>query len=73
MLIVCNRVKNAQEQYNRVKEKYNVPILLLHSRFKRGDRNQKEKQLIGLDDNGIANVGLIVNAIVNCALQSDLM
>lgn len=54
VLIVCNRVKNAQEQYNRVKEKYNVPILLLHSRFKRGDRNQKEKQLIGLDDSGIA-------------------
>lgn len=54
ILIVCNRVKSAQEQYQYFKEKCpNIPILLIHSRFKRGDRNQKEKKLLGLDENGI--------------------
>jgi len=53
VLIVANRVKKAQEWYNELKETYaEIPILLLHSRFKRGDRNKKEKELLGLDDNG---------------------
>ncbi|MCD6566857.1 MAG: CRISPR-associated helicase Cas3', partial [Bacteroidales bacterium] len=53
VLIVCNRVKSAQERYNYFKDKHKkIPILLIHSRFKRGDRNEKEKRLIGLDDNG---------------------
>lgn len=53
VLIVCNRVKASQEQYNYFKEKFpHIPLLLIHSRFKRGDRNEKEKQLIGLDENG---------------------
>ncbi|MFA6878002.1 MAG: CRISPR-associated helicase Cas3' [Fusobacterium sp.] len=54
ILIVCNRVANAQNQYKILKAKYypNVPILLLHSRFKRKDRNNKEKLLLGLDENG---------------------
>ncbi len=52
VLIVCNRVKSAQERYEYYKKKYDVPNLLIHSRFKRGDRNNKEKQLIGLDEDG---------------------
>lgn len=53
ILIVCNRVANAQDIYKSLKEQYpNFDILLLHSRFKRGDRNVKEKELIGLDDEG---------------------
>jgi len=53
VLIVCNRVKSAQERYTYFKEKHKeVPNLLIHSRFKRGDRNEKEKRLIGLDENG---------------------
>lgn len=52
ILIVCNRVKSAQKIYEHFKEKYEVPNLLIHSRFKRGDRNEKEKRLIGLNDNG---------------------
>lgn len=48
ILIVCNRVRNAQEQYERLKNQYpNVSTLLLHSRFKRRDRNIKEKELVG--------------------------
>jgi len=53
VLIVCNRVKSAQERYEYFKGKYKkIPNLLIHSRFKRGDRNEKEKRLIGLDENG---------------------
>lgn len=56
VLIVCNRVRNAQEQYQLLSEKYpNVPIILLHSRFKREDRDLKERLLLGLDDNGEPN------------------
>jgi len=52
ILIVCNRVKSAQKIYEYFKEKYEIPNLLIHSRFKRGERNEKEKRLIGLDENG---------------------
>ncbi len=52
-LIVCNRVKTAQQQYNYLKNKYsNIPILMLHSRFTKGDRNEKEKLLLGVDSKG---------------------
>ena len=53
ILLVANRVKRAQMWYDELKESYpNIPILLLHSRFKRGDRNKKEKELLGLDEDG---------------------
>jgi CRISPR-associated endonuclease/helicase Cas3 len=53
VLIVYNRVARAQEAYHLLKEEYpDVPILLLHSRFKRGDRNEKEKVLMGMDEDG---------------------
>ena len=53
VLIVANRVKKAQEWYSELKEAYpNIPALLIHSRFKRGDRNHKEKELLGLDEKG---------------------
>ncbi|MFW5851210.1 MAG: CRISPR-associated helicase Cas3' [Bacteroidota bacterium] len=56
ILIVCNRVKHAQEQYLRLKEQYpDTPILLLHSRFTKGDRNEKERLLMGLDEIGNPN------------------
>lgn len=55
ILLVCNRVKSAQEIYNFCVENYDVPILLIHSRFKRGDRNQKETLLLGLDNEGKPN------------------
>lgn len=53
VLVVCNRVAKAQDLYKSLKDQYrDVDILLLHSRFKRGDRNIKEKELIGLDELG---------------------
>jgi CRISPR-associated endonuclease/helicase Cas3 len=53
VLIVMNRVANAQAVFAELSNLYpEIDKLLLHSRFKRGDRNKKEKQLIGLDNNG---------------------
>lgn len=53
VLVVCNRVKSSQQRYEHFKEKYpDIPVMLLHSRFKRKDRNNKERQLIGLDELG---------------------
>ena len=53
ILIVMNTVQDAQTVYDYIQEVHSeVPSLLLHSKFKRGDRNIKEKQLLGLDENG---------------------
>lgn len=54
VLLVCNKVETAQLIFDKLKDDYNeIPSLLLHSRFKRGDREAKEKQLIGKDEAGL--------------------
>lgn len=46
VLLVCNQVRRAQELYNRVAERYNtIPVMLIHSRFRRSDRNKLENRL----------------------------
>jgi CRISPR-associated endonuclease/helicase Cas3 len=53
VLLVCNRVQSAQQVFETITQLHpNIPAMLLHSRFKRGAREQKEKQLIGKDKNG---------------------
>lgn len=53
ILLICNQVEQAQQLYDLVlKEFSSIPVLLLHSRFKRKDRNEKEQLLSGLDENG---------------------
>lgn len=53
VLIVCNRIKTAQDTYRQLKACYpKVESMLLHSRFKRKDRKTREKDLLGLDKNG---------------------
>ncbi len=53
VLLVCNTIKSAQDVFSQIKSTYpRVPVLLLHSRFKRKDRKSKEKALIGLDEFG---------------------
>lgn len=53
ILVISNRVANAQETYRSVRELFpGVDTLLLHSRFRRADRNAKERELIGLDAEG---------------------
>lgn len=46
ILIVCNQVKRAQNLFYRLHEEYaDTPIMLIHSRFKRGERIELESQL----------------------------
>jgi len=55
ILLICNRVKSAQNVFTRIKELFpDIQSLLIHSRFKRGDRAEKEKRLLGIDKNGQA-------------------
>lgn len=56
VLLVCNRVQAAQKIFEIIKQLHpNTPALLLHSRFKRGMREQKEKLLLGKNNNGKAS------------------
>ncbi len=51
VLVVCNRVQDAQEMYTQLREQFpDVDMLLLHSRFKRCDRSEKERLLLGVDE-----------------------
>jgi len=46
ILIVCNRVANAQSAFQEMDDLFpDVPKMLIHSRFKRRDRNQLETDL----------------------------
>lgn len=53
ILVVCNKVATAQKTFIKLSKAFPpVPSILLHSRFKRKHRKEKEKRLIGLDDEG---------------------
>jgi len=53
VLLVLNKVANAQDIFEWVRDAYShIPTLLLHSKFRRCDRNDKEKRLLGLDEAG---------------------
>lgn len=55
ILLICNRVGSAQNIFEIVRQAFpEIPALLLHSRFKRRDRQEKETRLLGLDGNGEA-------------------
>lgn len=46
VLVIFNTVKKAQEEYIRLTKKFpNVPAMLIHSRFRRGDRFALENRL----------------------------
>ncbi|WP_229376240.1 CRISPR-associated helicase Cas3' [Fibrella aquatilis] len=48
VLVVANRVETAQQRFQALQIAHpNVPMLLLHSRFKRGERGRLEQQLTG--------------------------
>ncbi|MBL3656007.1 CRISPR-associated helicase Cas3' [Fulvivirga sediminis] len=76
VLIVCNRVEHAQQTYEQLEENYGeVKKLLLHSRFKRGDRNKKEKRLIEEFNAGNEPCIVVATQIVEVSLDIsfDLM
>ncbi|WDN90607.1 CRISPR-associated endonuclease/helicase Cas3 [Desulfosarcina sp. BuS5] len=53
VLLISNRVKSAQSVLARVKNLFpDIPSILIHSRFKRGDRYEKEKKLLGINKKG---------------------
>jgi CRISPR-associated endonuclease/helicase Cas3 len=46
VLVICNTVFGAQQQYKQLRDLFpDVKRLLLHSRFKRGDRAERERRL----------------------------
>lgn len=45
ILLICNTVKQAQEEYAILSEKYTGSVSLLHSRFTASDRFHKEEEL----------------------------
>ena len=70
VLLITNRINHAQERYELMRELYpDVPILLLHSRFKRGDRKELERQLLGKDANGEA-IGIFNTSDKACIVVS---
>ena len=46
ILLVSNRVDRAQDRFRQICEDFpNVPAMLIHSRFRRGDRSRLEKEI----------------------------
>lgn len=53
ILLISNRVDSAQKIFEKIRNKYpEIPSMAIHSRFKRKDRQEKEKKLRGMDQNG---------------------
>lgn len=70
ILIVCNRVKRAQQLYFELTETYpDVPILLIHSRFKRKQRQQLEMQLKEQYNNMIGGCIVVATQVVEVSLD----
>ena len=70
VLIVCNRVSNAQEVFNKIEELYPlIDKMLIHSRFKRGDRNQKEYDLKKIYNTGKNACIVVATQVVEVSLD----
>ena len=70
LLIVCNKVTRAQRIYIELKEKYSdIPILLIHSRFKRERRQQLEQILKNEYDNMIKCCIVVATQVVEVSLD----
>lgn len=76
ILIVCNRVKNAQELYATIQELHpSIPKMLVHSRFKRQDRNRLETELQTIYNNSKDACIVVSTQVVEVSLDIsfDLM
>jgi len=74
VLIVCNTVKNAQDVFRQLKEHFsNYQNMLVHSRFRRKDRTEKETQLReefeGKDGKGIRPCWVVATQVVEVSLD----
>lgn len=76
ILLVCNQVKRSQAVYSYLKDKYpNIPKMLIHSRFKRSQRNKLEAELQNVYNN-ISEACLVVSTQVvevSLDISFDLM
>ena len=76
ILVVCNQVKRAQQTYREILECFpNVPSMLVHSRFKRGRRNELER-ILKSDYNCSENACIVVSTQVvevSLDISFDLM
>lgn len=73
VLVVCNTVKKSQEIYNTLKDDYNISkINLIHSKFLRKDRRQKEDAIIefGKTEN-LGDCIWVATSIVEASLDID--
>jgi CRISPR-associated endonuclease/helicase Cas3 len=76
ILIVCNRVKRAQELYRTIQNDYSqVSKMLVHSRFKRGERNRLESNLRHVYNNSSDACIVVSTQVVEVSLDIsfDLM
>lgn len=70
LLFVCNQVKRAQRLYMELHEKYpEVPSMLIHSRFKRGDRSRLEQDLKEKYDKGMEACIVVSTQVVEVSLD----
>lgn len=76
ILIVCNQVKKSQELYQNIMGKYpDTDKMLIHSRFKRQDRNRLENELKQIFNNSTNACIVISTQVVEVSLDIsfDLM
>ena len=76
ILIVCNQVKRAQEVFGQLQEAYpKTEKMLIHSRFMRSDRSQKEKDLKEVYNNKTNGCIVVSTQVVEVSLDIsfDLM
>ena len=76
ILVVCNQVKRAQRTYSEISERFpNISSMLVHSRFKRGRRNELE-HIMKEDYNRSENACIVVSTQVvevSLDISFDLM
>ncbi|MDR1644488.1 MAG: CRISPR-associated helicase Cas3', partial [Tannerellaceae bacterium] len=76
ILIVCNRIKRAQTLYKEMQNTYvNIPKMLVHSRYKRSDRNRLETDLRTIYNNSTEACIVVSTQVVEVSLDIsfDLM
>lgn len=70
VLIVCNQVRRAQSLYEELRSLYpDVGMMLIHSRYKRGDRNRLEGELKDRYDKGSGPCIVVSTQVVEVSLD----
>ncbi len=70
VLVVCNRVAYAQDRFIQLKEHYpHIPMMLIHSRFRRTDRAHKEHDLMKNFDQGVGPCVVVATQVVEVSLD----